>query len=306
MSNRDSWRFGITTDAGRVRDHNEDAYLAKPPVYAVADGMGGHAAGEVASRLAIESLSRASLDAGGGRQAIRTALIEANRLVFDTANEDGGSRGMGSTCALLLFRDGVAHIGHVGDSRIYRLREHVLMQLTRDHTVVGEMVDKGLLDPSAATVDENRGYLTRALGGAGTVEPDVQSVEVLAGDRYLLCSDGLSTMIDHGEIEGILNSTVDPQQAADELVAAANAAGGEDNITALVVDAPLAEPRRRRSAKRWLVFVAIGLVVLALVVAAILFLRIDPSNFMLPRDTGAPATVSPSPDQLATHPTAPQ
>lgn len=227
---------GVASDTGRLRDHNEDSYLVRPPLYAVADGMGGHAAGEVASRLAIESVDGAGLHGDSGPKAIRQALGQANRVVYQQASGEGPSRGMGTTCVILLLADGLAHIGHVGDSRIYLLRAESLTQLTRDHTVVADMVEQGLMTDEQAMTDNSRGYLTRALGGAASVEPDVRTVTIEKRDRFLLCSDGLTTMVADDQIRTILESEADPQAAADALVAAANEAGGEDNVTAVVVD----------------------------------------------------------------------
>ena len=229
-------RVGAASDTGRLREHNEDSYLVRPPLFAVADGMGGHAAGEVASRLALESLAGAALDPESGAKAIRGALGAANRLIFEQASGDGPSRGMGTTCALLVLGDGKAHLGHVGDSRIYVLRGGSLAQLTRDHTVVADMLEQRLMTDEQASTDSGRGFLTRALGGAAAVEADVQTVDAQPGDRFLLCSDGLTTMLADDRIRVLLDSEADPQAAAEALVAAANEAGGEDNVTAVVVD----------------------------------------------------------------------
>ena len=227
---------GVATDPGRVREHNEDSYLVQPPFFAVADGMGGHAAGEVASRLALESLSTTLSSNAGGQGALRDALTQANLVVYEQSSADGPAHGMGTTCALLLVEDGVAHLGHVGDSRIYLLRDNKLVQLTRDHTLVVEMIDQGLLTQQQARVDGSRGQLTRALGGSAEVDVDVDTLDVLPGDRFLLCSDGLTQMVTDDDIQRILLDAADPQNAADRLVSAANSAGGEDNVTTLVVD----------------------------------------------------------------------
>ena len=233
---------GVASDEGRVRDHNEDGFLVRPPLFAVADGMGGHAAGEVASRLALQSLGSKGPEIwSGGREALLRALDEANRVVFRQAKSKAGERGMGTTCALILLDGDRVHVGHVGDSRVYRLRAGALEQLTRDHTVVGDMVEQGLLTPQQALADGNRGFLTRALGAAARVDAEVQTVDMQAGDRFLVCSDGLTGMLSDRAIEQILLQTADPQVAADRLIAAANEAGGEDNVTALIVHPPVSD-----------------------------------------------------------------
>jgi serine/threonine protein phosphatase PrpC len=240
-------------------------------LFAVADGMGGHAAGEVASRLAIKSLAQAQLSRVAEQENVRHAIREANRVVFDSASKREAARGMGTTCAVLLLAGNVAHLGNVGDSRIYRLRRHVLTQLTRDHNVVGEMIEQGLIAPADAHTDEGHSYLTRALGGGATVDSDVQSVDILPGDRFLLCSDGLSSMIPDEQIGALLASRTDPQDAADALVAAANDAGGEDNITVVVVDPRVSAPRVSRSL-RWIALV-IAAVLVAATVGAVVFAK---------------------------------
>ena len=306
MSRAPSPAVGVATDTGRVRDHNEDGYLVRPPLYAVADGMGGHAAGEVASRLALDSLRTSPLGAEVGREAVRRALTEANRVVFVSASEEGSSRGMGTTCALLLLTDGEAHLGHVGDSRIYRLRAGSLSQLTRDHTVVGEMVERGLITPAEAMADDSRGYLTRALGGSARVEVDVQTVDVRPGDRYLLCSDGLSTMLPDERIEQILVAAQDPQTAADTLVNAANDAGGEDNVTALVVDPvslPAAVGRGRGRGRRMGAALLALAIAVAIVGVAILVLLMGGLPQLAPGATDTPGPVQSIP--VATDPPAP-
>ena len=267
--------FGVLSDPGRVRDHNEDAYLVRPPVFVIADGMGGHAAGEVASKLAVDSIARASLDGSGGRTAVRQALVEANSVVFRAAGDSGSQRGMGTTCAVLVVGDHVVHVGNVGDSRIYRLRDDSLVQLTHDHTVVAEMVDQGLIKPDEAVLADNRSFLTRALGGAADVDAEVDTLDLLRGDRFVLCSDGLSSMVNDAEIQRIVASVADPQAAVQSLVDAANAAGGDDNVTAIVVDTDeIIAPAQSRGGRN----VAIGaailvLVVLVVVIGAVVLMR---------------------------------
>ena len=226
--------------------------------------MGGHAAGEIASRLAVQALSKASLGEAAEPTAIREAISAANRLVYESAS--GAQRGMGTTCALLLVGDADAHIGNVGDSRIYRLRSDSLEQLTRDHTLASEMVDQGLISPDQAMRDGGSA-ITRALGGAETVDPDVSSVELQPNDRFVLCSDGLSGMISDENIRAILLGADDPQRAAQNLVDAAKEAGGDDNVTVVVVNIGAASQpvsgQRRNQISYILMLLVVVLAVLA-------------------------------------------
>jgi PPM family protein phosphatase len=263
---------GAVSDAGVVRQQNEDSYLVKPPLFVVADGMGGHAAGEIASRLAVESFSGANLSDSSDPEAIRKAVAEANRLVFETAT--GSTQGMGTTCVLLLVGDGMAHIANVGDSRVYRFRGGELQQLSRDHTLAAEMVDQGLISATQALRDGGSA-ITRALGGAATVDPDAMTLELRSEDRFLLCSDGLSSMVGDDIIKKVLLESNDPQSAAQKLVDAAKEAGGDDNVTVIVVDVDLPSvPAPPPASRRWsglisslllLMAVALAIVVVALV-----------------------------------------
>jgi serine/threonine protein phosphatase PrpC len=225
---------GGATDQGQVRDSNEDGYVVdrRLQLFAIADGMGGHRAGEVASATALEAL-RASVASG---TALGDAITSANAAVFGKATDDESLSGMGTTLtALMPDRDGVL-IGHVGDSRAYLLRDGTLRQLTTDHSLVQEFIREGRLTEEQAAVHPQRSIITRALGVEPEVEVDVYPVPLHAGDRILLCSDGLSTMLRSDDIAGLLRRESDPTRAANLLVDAANAAGGEDNITTIVVD----------------------------------------------------------------------
>ncbi|MGH9012947.1 MAG: Stp1/IreP family PP2C-type Ser/Thr phosphatase, partial [Acidimicrobiia bacterium] len=223
------------TDPGRVREGNEDGYLVddRMGLFAVADGMGGHQAGEVASATALEAL-RAAVASG---EPIRDAIDRANEAVLERSAGDERLRGMGTTMtAGTLAAGGTLLLGHVGDSRAYLARDGELTQVTEDHSLVEEMVRRGELTPEQAEVHPRRSVITRALGIEPGVEVDLYPVELHEGDRMLLCSDGLTTMIRAEEIAAILRGEPDPQRAANTLVEAANAAGGEDNITVLVID----------------------------------------------------------------------
>jgi PPM family protein phosphatase len=225
------------TDVGRVREGNEDGFLdesVRLGVVAVADGMGGHRAGEVASATALESL-RAAVAAG---RPLRDAIVDANDAVLEKSVSDQQLRGMGTTLtAGTLGTDGNLVIGHVGDSRAYLFHGGELTQITDDHSLVEEMVRTGELTPEQAESHPQRSIITRALGIDPEVEVDVYPVQLGVGDRVLLCSDGLTTMVRSEDIAGILEREPDPGRAAQLLVDAANAAGGEDNITAVVVEA---------------------------------------------------------------------
>jgi protein phosphatase len=226
---------GARTDKGRVREGNEDHELTDKTMglYAVADGMGGHQAGEVASATAIEAL-RAAVASG---TPIRDAITLANDAVVERSAADERLRGMGTTMtAATLAAGGTLLIGHVGDSRAYLARDGELRQITEDHSLVEEMVRGGELTPEQAEVHPQRSVITRALGIDPGVEVDLYPVELQEGDRVLLCSDGLTGMVRTEEIAAVLQREPDPPKAANELVEAANEAGGEDNITVVLLD----------------------------------------------------------------------
>ena len=220
---------GARTDVGRVRTGNEDSYMAEDPLFAVADGMGGHQGGEVASSTALEVLA-------GGEGPLEELVRKANEEVFRRAAKDPGLAGMGTTLTVLR-RDGeVLRLAHVGDSRAYLLRDGTIQRLTKDHTVVERLVDEGRLTADEAEIHPQRSILTRALGVDESLQVDQGAIEPHTGDRILMCSDGLTGMVGDEAITGILKEQRDPQQAADALVEAANEAGGQDNITAVVID----------------------------------------------------------------------
>ncbi|MGE5225555.1 MAG: Stp1/IreP family PP2C-type Ser/Thr phosphatase [Planctomycetaceae bacterium] len=225
---------GVATDIGRVRDGNEDSYLVEPPLYAVADGMGGHRGGEVASQLALETLEeRFAAQEGSLADQVRAA----NRAVFERSASDRKVTGMGTTLTAALVAGGSAHLAHVGDSRAYLLRAGSLRRLTEDHTLVTRMVKAGEITEAEAAVHPHRNVLTRVLGTEPDLDLDEQDVGLLEGDRLLLCSDGLTVMVTEDQIQAILETTPSAQEAADRLVRAANRAGGIDNITVVVLDA---------------------------------------------------------------------
>jgi PPM family protein phosphatase len=227
---------GARTDVGRGRSANEDAYLVDPAggLYAVADGVGGHQAGEVASSIAIETL-RAAFAAGASLDA---AVQEANTAVFANAIENTAMRGMGTTLTAVVLTDGhLATLGHVGDSRAYLLRDGGITQVTDDHSLVGQLVREGRLSSEEAVNHPQRSVIMRAVGLDAEVEVDVYKIDLRLGDRLVLCSDGLSDMLRDDAIAAVLRRDADPQGAADALVEQANEAGGNDNITVVIVDA---------------------------------------------------------------------
>lgn len=222
------------TDVGRVRPGNEDSLLVVDDLalVAVADGMGGHQAGEVASAMAIESL-QVGVEQGA---SIADAITAANTAVVTRAAGDLDLRGMGTTLTAGILDGATLVIGHVGDSRLYLLRDGTLTQVTTDHSVVAELIAAGELTEAEALVDPRRAMITRALGIEPTVQVDVLELGLTPGDRLLLCSDGLTTMVRDPAIAEILASETDRERAASELVEAANLAGGADNITVVVAD----------------------------------------------------------------------
>ncbi len=243
---------GAATDIGRVRKMNQDsmAVLAAGDLdgsadglYVVADGMGGRAGGEIASRVTVQTVPdvvREALESGDdGEEALAQALSEgivaANRAVWMQARANPELRGMGTTCVAVLIRGGVAAIGNVGDSRIYLLRGGALRQITSDHSLVQEHVLAGDLTAAEARSSRYRNVITRAIGITDDVSPDVDLLALRSGDTLLLCSDGLTNMVGDQEIAAVLSGVADPKQAAESLVAVANANGGVDNITAVVV-----------------------------------------------------------------------
>ena len=226
--------IGFATHPGRKRRHNEDSYVVEPPMFAVADGMGGAKAGEVASGLAAAALKETGTDGGSGEERVTQLIQEANRRVFRRANEDREASGMGTTMTVALVEDGRVVFGHVGDSRAYLIREGSIEQLTDDHSLVAELVRSGRLTPAEAEVHPQRSVITRAVGTEPDVDVDTFTIEPEDGDLFLICSDGLTDMVDDGTIiEAIGRHRDDLDEAAKALVGAANRVGGEDNITVL-------------------------------------------------------------------------
>ena len=230
-------RTAVVTDTGRRRIGNEDAYVFKPPFFAIADGMGGARAGEIAAGLAATVLEQG--EPPHGADGIVELIVEANRRIWERSVQDPETTGMGTTvtAALVDADRGKVVIGHVGDSRAYLHRADALEQLTTDHSLVVELVESGILTPEEAERHPQRSAITRAVGTEPTVDVDAFSVDAVPGDLYLLCSDGLTDMLGEDEVEAVIEQAQgDPARAARALVAAANARGGEDNITVVLFE----------------------------------------------------------------------
>jgi protein phosphatase len=249
MSLKGKIRYFEFTHTGRVREHNEDAVFSDMDIGLVvlADGMGGYNAGEVASELAIKTVvdmvrggvdreTRTAVDESSGlmRQSIllKNAIIRANKIIWQTAQTQPQCKGMGTTIAACLFHDDRVSIAHVGDSRVYRLRKNRFEQLTLDHSLMQELVDRGFFSHEEALRSANRNYVTRALGVEATVEPEIQEESVKPEDIYLLCSDGLSDMVEEEDIHLTISTfSANLKTGGEQLIQLANANGGRDNIS---------------------------------------------------------------------------
>lgn len=259
--------FGSRTDIGCLRDHNEDSLVVTPPLFAVADGMGGHAAGEVASEIAVRVLSELAPE-HPDVEALGRAIEEANRAVIQAAREGRGRQGMGTTMTAAMLEGERLVIAQVGDSRAYLLHQGKLQQLTRDHSLMADMIEAGQLTPEEARTHPQRSVITRALGSDAHLHPDIYEINVETGDRLLICSDGLSGMIFDDQIENTLRRVQDPQRCASQLVNEAIAAGGHDNVTVIVADVTgYAEVRRKKLARKTKLSIALVLVLFAAIIA---------------------------------------
>jgi serine/threonine protein phosphatase PrpC len=223
------------TDTGRQRRANEDSLLARAPLFVVADGMGGAQAGEVASRIAVESFQPGLQDASQPELALAALTRAANSRIHELSHANVEQAGMGTTLTAVYVGEQDVAIAHVGDSRAYCLRNGELLRLTDDHSLVDELMRQGRLTPEEAVEHPQRSVITRALGPEGSVEVDTRSFRALPGDVYLLCSDGLTTMLAEEQILSVLLAHPQLRDAGEALIAAANDAGGRDNITVLLV-----------------------------------------------------------------------
>jgi protein phosphatase len=252
MNLRGKINFAELSDTGRVRDHNEDAIRSDPDIglMVLADGMGGYNAGEIASGIAVQIVTdmaiegaerqeRDDIDSHSGlmRQSIvlRDAVYRANKIIYQTAQSQTHCEGMGTTIVACMFFDNKISVAHVGDSRAYRLRDGELIQLTMDHSLLQELVDRGFYSAEEAQRSTNRNYVTRALGVEPTVEVEVHEHEVLPEDIYLLCSDGLPDMVEDEDIHltiSTFNASLDV--VGQQLVELANDHGGRDNVSVML------------------------------------------------------------------------
>src|SRR5579859_2718432 len=222
------------TDTGRQRRDNEDSAFVREPLFVVADGMGGAQAGEVASRMAIETFEQDLPEGTSVEQSLAELVREANRRIHERARSEREHAGMGTTLTAAYLEDAGVAIAHVGDSRAYLLRDGTLKRLTRDHSLVDELVQRGKLTEQQAAEHPQRSIITRALGPEPEVEVDTWTYPVRPGDVLMLCSDGLTSMISEDDVAEILGGAPSLAQAGEELVGAANQAGGRDNITVVL------------------------------------------------------------------------
>jgi len=253
-----SLQVATLTDPGRVRDHNEDCIESRPDIglYVLADGMGGYNAGEVASGMAtslisdglqetwspkeIERMGRDDAKATSER-LLREQIARANSAIFTTSQNNPECAGMGTTLVVTLFFDNFMTVAHIGDSRLYRLRGDTMEQVTRDHSLLQEQLDSGLITPEEAKLSQNKNLVTRALGIDPTVDPELHVYETQVGDTYLLCSDGLSDMVEDEEIRvTLVTLRSNPNLTVQQLIQTANDNGGRDNISAMLIR--IAEP----------------------------------------------------------------
>ena len=232
------------TDVGKVREVNQDCVFSSigpvgclPNLFIVADGMGGHKAGDIASRLTVDSVvdKLSKVNSKDYISVITDTIIKVNKEVIDKAAESQDYEGMGTTLVVATVFDNILKVANVGDSRLYVVGEDII-QITRDHSLVEEMVINGQLDRADARVDKRKNIITRAIGGESKVEAEMFSVELKPEDKILMCSDGLSNMVDDAEILEIINREPDIEKAARMLIDAANENGGKDNISVVIVE----------------------------------------------------------------------
>src|SRR3954447_26848408 len=222
------------SDVGRQRQGNEDNYFVRAPLFVVADGMGGAQAGEVASEMAVSSFERGLPSGEAPAEALVEIIESANRAIYERAHSEADHAGMGTTCTAAYVGPEDITIAHVGDSRAYLLRGGELIRLTRDHSLVGELVARGKLTEEQAELHPQRSVITRSVGPEPSVQVDVETYPARDGDIYLINSDGLTGMINEGKVKPILEGAGSLEQAGRELIAAANEAGGRDNITVVL------------------------------------------------------------------------
>ncbi len=242
-----NFRWGAETHVGMERQENQDSFFAdpEPALFLVSDGMGGHQGGAIASGIVVEDLpvmienALDRLKVGTPRTVrslLKTLIAEQSKQLQLEGTSETGFRDMGATLVIVLLRKGRCFVANIGDSRAYRLRKGRMMQLTRDHSVVSELIEKGRIEPEEATNHDARGQITRYVGMEEKARSHVRSFALKKDDRLLLCTDGLTDMLDDAKIAAILTAETDPQAACKSLVSSANKAGGHDNVTVLVID----------------------------------------------------------------------
>jgi serine/threonine protein phosphatase PrpC len=243
-------RYATRSDAGMLRESNEDSAYAGSRVLAVADGMGGHTGGEIASAAVIEAMKRLDIDIAADDllAALRDAVRQANDTVHGMAESDPSLQGMGTTLTAMLLSGDKLALVQIGDSRAYLLRDGDLFQITHDQTLVQMLVDDGVITPDKVATHPHRSMLLQALDGRAELDPDMQLRDTQIGDRYLLCSDGLWSVITAETVHHALDTITDPEQAVTQLIKLANEGGGPDNITCVIadivdLDAPQITPR---------------------------------------------------------------
>ena len=259
--------YGSRTEIGNVREHNEDSLTVLPPLFAVADGMGGHEAGEIASEITINTLNDLAPQSADA-EALARAVVAANLNVIKAPSQGVGREGMGTTLTAAILEKERLVIAQVGDSRAYLLHNGSLQQLTRDHSLMADMIEAGQLTEAEARVHPNRSVITRAIGSDPHMQPDLYELNVETSDRLLLCSDGICGMIEDHEIASIMRQAPSAQSCADQLVEAALAAGGFDNATAVVVDVEGFKAVREKKQARKSKALAIGVIVCLLAALA--------------------------------------
>lgn len=279
--------YGSRTEVGHVREHNEDSLTVLPPLFAVADGMGGHEAGEIASEITINTLNDLAPESADA-EALARAVVAANLNVIKAPSQGIGREGMGTTLTAAILEKERLIIAQVGDSRAYLLHNGSLQQITRDHSLMADMIEAGQLTEAEARVHPNRSVITRAIGSDPHMQPDLYELNVETGDRLLLCSDGVCGMIEDSEIASIMRQTPSAQACADQLVEAALHAGGFDNATAVVVDVEGFKAVREKKQRRKSKALAIGVVfcLLAALACAIYagYVYVNNSAYLIEQD----------------------
>lgn len=279
--------YGSRTEVGHVREHNEDSLTVLPPLFAVADGMGGHEAGEVASEITINTLNDLAPESADA-EALARAVVAANLNVIKAPSQGIGREGMGTTLTAAILEKERLIIAQVGDSRAYLLHNGSLQQITRDHSLMADMIEAGQLTEAEARVHPNRSVITRAIGSDPHMQPDLYELNVETGDRLLLCSDGVCGMIEDSEIASIMRQAPSAQACADQLVETALHAGGFDNATAVVVDVEGFKAVREKKQRRKSKALAIGVVfcLLAALACAIFagYMYVNNSAYLIEQD----------------------